>query len=80
VTAAGRRDSTLHARAQAEIGERLGVDRSVISTDVGNSQLGKIHTDLGEHWNDKGVAVSGCGVEDAGVTAPYPCASRGASF
>jgi predicted transcriptional regulator len=41
---------------QAEIGERLSVTQSVVSTDIGNSQLGKINNDLGDHWNDKGVA------------------------
>jgi DNA-binding NarL/FixJ family response regulator len=41
---------------QAEIGERLGVDDTTVSKDLKNSQLGKIQVDLGEHWNDKGVA------------------------
>lgn len=41
---------------QAEIGERLGVDQKTVSNDRNNSQLGKIPEDLGEHWNDKGVA------------------------
>jgi predicted transcriptional regulator len=41
---------------QEEIGERLGVVQSVVSRDMQNSQLGKMHEALGEHWNDKGVS------------------------
>jgi len=41
---------------QAEIGERLGASRVTITEDVGNSQLGKIDTLLGDGWNDKSVA------------------------
>ena len=41
---------------QEEIGARLGVDRSLVSLDVNNSHLGKIHETLGEHWNEKGIA------------------------
>lgn len=41
---------------QEEIGNLLDVARSVISEDVGNSHLGKIGKDLGEHWNEKGLA------------------------
>jgi hypothetical protein len=41
---------------QEEIGDLLGVDRSLISGDVKNSHLGKIHETLGEHWNEKGIA------------------------
>jgi hypothetical protein len=41
---------------QEEIGARLGVARSVVSEDVGNSQMGKIDTSLGPSWNEKGIA------------------------
>ena len=41
---------------QEEIAERLGVERSSVSLDVKNSEIGKIHASLGKHWNDKGVA------------------------
>lgn len=41
---------------QQAIGEKLGVDRSLISGDVKNSHLGKIHETLGPHWNEKGIA------------------------
>jgi len=42
---------------QAEIGERLGgLDKATVSRELQNSQLGKMQQDLGEHWNDKGVA------------------------
>jgi len=40
---------------QVEIGERLGVDRSLVSLDVKNCHLAKIHTDLGPDWNEKGL-------------------------
>lgn len=41
--------------AQAEIGERFGVDDTTVSKDLKNSQLGKIAGSLGEHWAE-GVA------------------------
>ena len=48
--------SQANAALQVEIGERLDVDDTTVSKDLKNSQLGKIQVDLGEHWNDKGVA------------------------
>lgn len=41
---------------QAEAGELLGVDRSSITKEVKNCHLAKIHTDLGDDWNEKGIA------------------------
>ena len=41
---------------QEEIGERLRVDQGLVSKDMKNSHLGKIHKELGPHWNDKGLA------------------------
>ena len=41
---------------QREIAERLGVTQSVISEDIGNSEIGKIHQTLGPEWNDKQLA------------------------
>jgi len=41
---------------QEEIGKRLGIDQSAISRDMQNSHLGKIHNELSEDWNDKGIA------------------------
>lgn len=41
---------------QEQIGERLGIDRSIVSRDVQSSHLGNLHADLGENWNEKGVA------------------------
>lgn len=43
---------------QAEAGERLGVDRSLISLDVKESHLGDFHTLLGPNWNDKGLVAT----------------------
>jgi hypothetical protein len=40
---------------QAEIGEKLSIDRSLISLSVKNSRFGKIHNDLGPNWNKHGV-------------------------
>jgi len=37
-------------------GARLGVSQDTISLDTKNSQLAKIHTDLGAGWNEKGIA------------------------
>jgi DNA-binding transcriptional regulator LsrR (DeoR family) len=46
---------------QAEIGERLGgLDKATVSRELQNSQMGKMQQDLGEHWNDKGVACRMC--------------------
>ncbi len=42
-------------RTQREIGVRLGVERSLISLDVKNCSFAKIHTDLGDQWNEQGV-------------------------
>ena len=47
----------LEGWTQAEIGERLGVARSVISEDVGNCHLAKIDKTLGEHWNAQNEAL-----------------------
>ena len=42
---------------QQAVGARLGIKKTQAGADVSeNSQLGKIGNDLGEHWNDKGVA------------------------
>lgn len=41
---------------QEEIAGRLGVDQGLISKNMKNSHLGKIHNLLGEGWNDKGIA------------------------
>lgn len=41
---------------QQQIGSLFGVDRSLISGDVKNSHLGKIHEVIGDNWNDKGIA------------------------
>lgn len=41
---------------QQEIGEKLGVTQGMIAQDIKNSHLGKINNDLGEHWNEKGLA------------------------
>ena len=43
---------------QRDIGERLGVDHKTISNDLGkNCSFAKIPQDLGEQWNEQGVAV-----------------------
>ena len=39
-----------------EIAVRLGVSRPTISDDVRNCNLAKIDTDLGENWNEEGIA------------------------
>jgi hypothetical protein len=41
---------------QEEIAERLEVDQGLISKDMKNSEIGKIHNSIGKQWNDKGVA------------------------
>lgn len=41
---------------QEEIGARLGVDQGLISKIMKNSNFGKIHKDLGPHWNAEGLA------------------------
>ena len=57
-----RTDSFLPARegecwTQREIGERLGITQPQAHNDINNCNLAKIYTDLGEHWNEQGVAV-----------------------
>lgn len=39
---------------QKEIGEKLRVDQGLVSKDMKNCQLAKIHNDLGPDWNDLG--------------------------
>lgn len=41
---------------QSEIGNKLGVTQGMVAQDIKNSHLGKINNDLGQHWNDKGIA------------------------
>lgn len=41
---------------QDEIAARLGVAQSVISADIGKSEIGEIDNSLGENWNEKSVA------------------------
>ena len=38
-------------------GERLGVDQSIVSRNMQNCNLAKLHTDLGEQWNEQGVPL-----------------------
>ena len=47
----------MHLDTQREIGERLGVSHQQISNDLANNcNLAKICQDLGEQWNEQGVA------------------------
>jgi hypothetical protein len=41
---------------QTEIGNKLGVSQDTVSLDTKNSHLGKLRSDLGPHWNEKGIA------------------------
>ena len=34
----------------------LGVDQGLVSKDMKNSHLGKIHNDLGANWSDQHIA------------------------
>jgi len=43
---------------QQEIGDSLEVTQGLIAQDIKNSHLGKINNDLGEGWNEKGLAAT----------------------